>query len=290
MDGWNPDEERRSAWHMGRWLLVANRYRDVLANLSRMRIYEIIFFSGLAIHFAPFLLGLKRFTASDSAHGVMLVKAILPAVVPSYVCVGLGYAGCVVAVSGISIRMGACLCLIAFQTLWARNSAPVQTLALCHSWNVLTILSLWGGTRGVRLKSSMLAAKSRRLVVITTAIGVFFSGVEKLYSGWFSSRPMTLLLSFPEGNLMRNWTLHAFRRYREEFGLAASAMTVVFELSVPPLVLLPRVGAWVAAMWLAFFVAVGLMIEVPLLFLTSYGAVGILLARHSSEANEKSWP
>lgn len=254
-------------------------------HLRELRAFEMIFFAGLAVHFLPYIWNQDRFLGHLPTHQVLDVGAWLPATVPNPVLLTLGYLGCLVGILGPSVRVGALLALVAFQSLMSRNSNAIHTLAISQAWNILLLFMVGGGSQWLGRKHPTAdvtrGSWTRTLIVYSTILGVFLSALEKLKSGWIEARPMTTLLSFPENHVLRNWAVHSLGHYARGLGFVLTFATLMFELFAPLALTLTASGRALPVLWVCFFAAIGLTFEVPTLFLATYAGASLLFCAGS---------
>lgn len=255
---------------------------------ARLRVFCLIFFAGLASHFWPFLVDYGRFVGHPGVVGRCDVASLIPDSVPPMILLIGGYCGCILGMTGIAIGAAALLSLLTLQALMHRNCFPVQTLAISQAWSVLSIMVLGGLVEVIRRPSlapwrhdgddgGAPGAWTGTVILYATLIGVLFSGIEKLHSGWGDGHTFYNLLGFPDGHVVRGWTLRRLGPWRGAIAAPLEWSTLIMEIGLPVMAMTTRLSRIVIASWALLFLGIVACLEVPLLFVTTYGAAIVLL-------------
>lgn len=253
-----------------------------------LAVFRVVFFTGIALHFGPSLLYLGE-NYSAGAYRTQewneFLFAALPTL-PSWLVALLA------AVTGLAIlaglvglyaRAAAAVAGLGCYVFASFNGLPTQTLAVSTAWAVFFILAGFGGgdeALSVRGSFGPHAERqgdktARTLILAQMMIGLFFAGIEKVAAGWLSRNEMLIVFGYPDGFMIREWAVG--RLATPAVGWLATYSTLVVELVVPPLILVPgRARLAAVLVYEAFFLGIIATMEVPPLFYCLYAGGGLL--------------
>ena len=254
-------------------------------------LFRIGFFSGLALHFFPALLGLDEAYRPGALrtqewsetlyarfwripHGELRVLSIVTMI------------ACVCALVGFRPRIAAAVSGAGFYAFASFNGLHLQTLALVEAWAILLLFTICGGGGAVLSVDALLRRKPAPpgveprllsgLVLYQVLLGVFFSGVEKLLAGWPWTNEMGVVLSYPRGFVVRDWVASTDWLHRAAFTHAMTWVTIVVELGTPLGLLFRRTRLVSLILYELFFLGIIAMLEVPPLFYCTFAFGGLL--------------
>jgi hypothetical protein len=260
-----------------------------------LALFRIVFYLGLMLHFFP------SFAYLDELYGAQRLASVnwsptlssrLGSVhrAPVWVLPTIASVACLAGLLGLRPRLVAFVAGVSLYLITLRSSLATQTLALSYAWFVLWTWTLFGGgseawsierwigKRRAPRDHARGAALTGPIIVVHLMIALFFSGVEKLASGWLEENAMGRFLILPESTMLRSWAVTAFKDWHLALGWLGSWSIPVLELALPILVLFQRLRLLCAALLALFFLAVLSVFQVPPLFAFIYwGGCALLL-------------
>ncbi len=278
---------RRAVAQLDRWFAPFEGTREPYA----VAIVRIAFFLGLALHFFPSLIWLDDGYArgvvrtDDWSHWLHVRLWKIP---PWALRAGsiATMAACVMGMVGFRPRIAAIVGFVGCYAFASFNGLHLNTLALLDAWAILLLWSVCGAGTAVwsvdaALRHGKDPAREPRLlaslILFQVLLAVFFSGVEKLIAGWPGTNEMKILLSYPEGFIVRDWVAGSAWLRSDLVTTLLTWMTVAVELGTPILLLFRRTRVAALIVFELFFLGIIVMLEVPPLFYFVF-AGGALLA------------
>jgi hypothetical protein len=242
-------------------------------------LFRIAFFALLALHFFPALLHLDDGYAPGAlrteawSHWLFLHFTSIPHGLVRALSI-VTMLACVAGLVGLGTRVAAAVTFLGLYAFASFNALHVHTLALTGTWAILFLFAVCGGgstvwsvdallRKGERPAESKLLAS---LIVFQILLTVFFSGVEKLRSGWPGSNEMGILLDYPKGFLVRDWVWSSAWLHGETLTRALTFITVIVELGAPIALLFRRTRVYALIVFELFFLGIIALLEVPPLF------------------------
>lgn len=274
--------------NLDRWFAPFEGTRDP----RPIAIVRIAFFLGLILHFFPSLIWLEDgygrgvVRTDDWSHWLHVrLWKISPAMLRVGAVVTM--LACVAGLVGLRPRIAAIVAFLGCYAFASFNSIHLQTLALLDAWAILLLFALCGGgseawSVDAWLRRRKGAAPARApsllgaLILFQVLLAVFFSGVEKVIAGWPGTNEMKIVLSYPEGFLVRDWVAGMAWLRSDVVTTALTWMTVAVELGVPVLLLFRRTRLAALIAFEVFFLGIVAMLEVPPLFYFVFAAGGLL--------------
>lgn len=253
---------------------------------GRLFAFRALVYGGAAVHFLPTLWNFPDSYAGDAwktaGWSPGLHSLLLRA--PEWVTwfVGGGALGTtLLACWGLQARHTTVIAAAGWFYLANVNSLHSQTLALSTLWALLLLQAILGGAHDVRPSGPSKSPASETLVLAQLTPGyvlgtVFFSGVHKVLAGWPVSGSINRLANYPSGGMLRPWMVGFGRHLSPGMGTALELGTLVCELLVPWLILHPRTRRSATAAYVVFFLAIGLTLAVPPLFVVMYLGAALL--------------
>jgi len=243
-------------------------------------VFRIAFFAGLALHFFPSLLWLDDGYAPGSlrtaewSHWLFLMFGKLPhAAVRGLSIVTM--LGCLMGIVGYRPRLAAVVAGLGCYTFASFNGLRVQTLAIVNAWAILLAWMICGGGGGALSLDALLRrprgpAREPRLlpalILFQALLAVFFSGFEKLLTGWPGTNEMAIVMAYPRGFMARDWVWSSDFLRHPVVTHAFSWFTMVVELGTPIALMFRRTRVWALLLYELFFLGIIAMLEVPPLF------------------------
>lgn len=273
-----------------------------------LALFRIIFYAGLLLHFLPSFVhfdefyGPERFRQATWSLELSSTLAFLGGA-PRWALATCAVVGCISGLLGFRARLAAVMAGLGLYGLCIVSSAATQTLALSYVWFVLWTLAIFGGgnevfaidghlaklelgqPRSSTQGSSSLARFTRPIIAAHLLLTLFLAGLEKLAQGWPTSNVMGQLLLLPDQTILRAWLVGLPAPWALKLGLVGSVATLVIELGLPALALIPRARALCALLLAGFFAGVLAVLQVPVLFALIYWG-GCLLLLPSREASK----
>lgn len=256
--------------------------------------FRIVLFSSLLLHFGP---SMWTFHANygEGAFRMSGWSNFLYNLTPQ---IRVPLAGVAVAISLISmlgglvgyrLRASCGGAWVSLLTLNSINSFNSHTLALSQVWPILALGCILGGGdealsvgRWHRRSARPLRPASRlqqSTATIFLLCSVLFAGIEKLLAGWPFSGSMARMLRYPEGAMLRDWTMGRVSGQTEFWGYLLESATLIIEIGVPLAFAVPRLRSAALLIYSVFFASILATLQVPLLFGGIFlGAVGMLRA------------
>lgn len=265
------------------------------AGAYALALFRILFYLGLMLHFFP------SFAYLDELYGAQRLASVnwSPTLssrldfvhrAPVWVLPAIASVACLAGLLGLRPRLVAFVAGVSLYLLTLRSSLATQTLALSYVWFILWTWAIFGGgseawsierwigKRGVPRDQAPSVVLTGPIIAAHLMIGLFFSGVEKLASGWFEENGMGRFLTLPESTMLRSWVLALSEGCRLALGWLGSWSVPVLELALPILVLAQRLRLLCAALLALFFLGVLSVFQVPPLFAFIYwGGCALLL-------------
>jgi len=177
----------------------------------------------------------------------------------------------VFAVFGVAKRVMTLLAGAGFYCFASFNGIGIQTLALIDVWSILVIFVLFGDS-GLHRDRLL-----RHMLLFQVSVAVFFSGVEKVCSGWLSRDPLGVLFAYPAGFMVRDWVTTASWLHVPAITRVLSVTTVIVELVVPIGLWIDRTARPAAVALEIFFLLIVAALEIPPLFYGIFAAGGMLV-------------
>ena len=239
---------------------------------SPLNAFRVFLFTGVLGHFLPVILawtenyGAGAFQVSEGFE----ILGGLPGPVLKWMA-GILVLGSILAMLGIRTRIMAGSVFLSAWVLVSANSLNLNTLGL---WTLFHLL-LVGWVLGDRTWRNLdrIAVGS---LIFQPLISVFFSGLEKLFSGWTLKPVMFSFLNSNE-TVVRPWALQ-FDPFRSQaFCGGIQWLTLVLEVALPVLVLIPRTRRIAFFLWQGFFLGVVCTLAIPPLFYFEFAAAGFLI-------------
>jgi hypothetical protein len=256
-------------------------------------IVRVAFFAGLLLHFAPSLLWLEigygRGAIRTDAWNHWLFShlwQIPPGLLRAMAVVTL--LGCVAGLVGLRPRIAAIVAGVGCYTFASFNSIHLQTLALIPAWAMLLLWMICGGgSAALSVDARLRGAPDRppaprepsllgSLILYQVLLAVFFSGIEKLLSGWPWSNEMGIVLAYPKGFMVRDWVAALPVLHGPVVSNALTWSTLVVELGTPILLLVRRTRMVALVVYELFFLGIIAMLEVPPLFYVIFASAPLL--------------
>lgn len=247
-------------------------------------IVRIMFFAGLAVHFAPSLLwldlsygrGAVRIDSWNHWLFSHLWRIPMPVL---HVAAILTLVACLTAAAGWRTRPSAIVAGLGCYAFASFNSLHLQTLALIPAWAMLLLWAICGGgaaafaPRATRTREPALLGG---LILFQILLAVEFSGIEKLLAGWPGTNAMGTVLAYPKGFLVRDWVTALPVLHGSVVSTVLTWGTLVVELGAPIALLFRRTRLPALVLWELFFLGIVAMLEVPPLFWFIFAPVPLL--------------
>lgn len=259
--------------------------------------FRILFYAGIALHFFPALLywddnfSPQAYRWDQWNHTLFALLPQLPGWVTGMLA-ATTVAACTAGLLGIYPRAAALVTGLGCYVFASFNALNVQTLAISSAWAVFFVWAVGGGGDEVLSLRSLLhgpkragAKATRSLIVFQLLAGFTFAGIEKISAGWVTRNEMSLLLSSPEGYIVRGWIAGTDFARSPLVGWAFTYLTVLIELTIAFWLAWRRTRLAAIVVYQLFFLGIILMLEVPPLFYFLY-AGGMLLAIDDATAQK----
>jgi hypothetical protein len=234
--------------------------------------FRFFLFLGVLVHFLPVILawtenyGAGAFRVSE---GFEILGGLPDPVLK--IMAGVLVLGSILAMIGIRTRIMAGSIFLSAWVLVSANSLNLNTLGLWTLFHLLLIGTVLGDRNWRSFDRIAIGS-----LLFQPLISVFFSGLEKLFSGWMF-RPV--MFSFLNSNetVVRPWVLQ-FEPFRSQaFCGGIQWITLVLEIALPILVLIPRARRLSFWLWQGCFLGVGFTLAIPPLFYFEFAAAGFLI-------------